>query len=200
MAVLGVGSLAGALNLAFFSDHPRFKVMFALAMTLGLAELAVAVASSIPTSLWVALPLLAIVGFAMSTTAATANTIVQTSSPDAMRGRIMALYMTVFNGVAPVGSLMTGALADRFGAPVAVAICGTTAAILAGAIWLYSRTRDLRPRVVTVANGGAEPMPTTVAPASSRQGRATAADAVRVPTLARRRDVPAYAQDEPAED
>jgi MFS family permease len=157
MASLGVGSLAGALNLAFFSDRPRLNVMFALAITLGLAEVMVGFASGIPVSLWLALPLLAVVGFAMSTTAATANTIVQTSSPDAMRGRIMALYMTVFNGVAPIGSLLTGALADRLGAPVAVAICGTTAATLAGLIWAYARTRDMSPRAVTLEFDAAGP-------------------------------------------
>ena len=52
----------------------------------------------------------------------TINVTIQNSVPDALRGRVMALYVTVFAGTAPIGGLFAGALAQAFGAPVAFSI------------------------------------------------------------------------------
>ena len=53
-----------------------------------------------------------------------ANALVQTHSPNALRGRIMSVYTLVFFGLMPLGALGVGVTAERF---------GQTAAVLMGA-------------------------------------------------------------------
>jgi drug/metabolite transporter superfamily protein YnfA len=55
---------------------------------------------------------------------ASSNTLVQTMTPDHLRGRVMAVYSMMFIGMSPFGSLLAGALADRLGAPNTVMIGG----------------------------------------------------------------------------
>jgi MFS family permease len=75
--------------------------------------------------------LLAIAGFGMITQAAATNQLLQTLTPDGLRGRVMSLYTIMFVGMAPFGSLLSGALAQRAGAPVAVA-AGGLACVVSG--------------------------------------------------------------------
>ena len=57
------------------------------------------------------------VGFAATVQMAATNTLVQSRVPDALRGRVMAVYATMFMGVQPVGSLIAGGVAKRISAP-----------------------------------------------------------------------------------
>jgi MFS family permease len=52
------------------------------------------------------------------------NTLLQAMVPDQLRGRVMSIYTMMFLGMAPLGSLVAGKLADHIGAPVTVAIGG----------------------------------------------------------------------------
>ena len=65
---------------------------------------------------------------------ASSNTLIQAMVPDRLRGRTMAVYSMVFMGVAPIGALISGALADHIGAPWTVAI-GGVGAIVGGMIF-----------------------------------------------------------------
>ncbi len=49
------------------------------------------------------------------------NTLIQAMVPDALRGRVMAVYSMMFMGMAPFGALLAGALAERIGRAVTVA-------------------------------------------------------------------------------
>ena len=69
--------------------------------------------------------MLLVVGFAANSQLAATNTIVQRRVPDELRGRIMAVYATMFMGVQPLGSLLAGGVAKRFGAPHALTMFGT---------------------------------------------------------------------------
>ena len=131
MSSMGVGALTGALSLALFGRRPSRNRMLASAMGLGTAEVILGLVASIPGPVAAGMAALAVAGFCMSTTSAMANTIVQTTAPDELRGRVMAVYMTIFSGTAPIGSLITGAIADRFSAAVAVAAGGLVAALAA---------------------------------------------------------------------
>ena len=53
---------------------------------------------------------------------ATANTRIQTATPDRLRGRVMAFYAQAVMGVAPLGATQAGALASFVGAPAAMAV------------------------------------------------------------------------------
>jgi len=56
--------------------------------------------------------------------AATANTVIQLTVPDELRGRVISVYTTVFVGTTPIGGLLTGAIASVAGVPAAIAVGG----------------------------------------------------------------------------
>jgi MFS family permease len=60
------------------------------------------------------------------------NTLIQSMVPDRLRGRVMSLYSMMFMGMAPIGSLLAGAAADRAGAPMTVAAGGALCAACSG--------------------------------------------------------------------
>ena len=81
----------------------------------------------------------------------TANTLIQATVPDELRGRVISVYTTVFAGSTPIGALFAGFLASRWGAVAALAVGGvlTVAVGLAALAWLR--------RHRAVGSGAAEP-------------------------------------------
>jgi MFS family permease len=158
MSSMGVGSLVGVLTLAFRAKRPRRRLMLATAIAFGALLGALAFAASVPLPFLVALPLMAGVGCMMSTTMATANTLVQTSVPDELRGRVMSIYTTVFAGTLPIGSLVAGATSKALGTPTSIAIGGGVvllAALAAAGGWgLVGRVAGAAP-----ATAGQAPAP-----------------------------------------
>jgi MFS family permease len=75
-------------------------------------------------------------GWAMVIAFASGNTLLQTIVEDDKRGRIMSLFGTAIMGMAPFGSLMAGAVADRFGPIVALIVFGSMALVVGGAMAL----------------------------------------------------------------
>jgi MFS family permease len=128
-ATIGVGALVGALVIAATGRKPRVSVLLISGASLALCETGFALSRFLPLSLL----LLACIGFATVTFAATANTAMQTGSPDHLRGRIMGLYVVVFIGSTPIGNLFIGGLAGIWGPPIALIVCAAIAllAILA---------------------------------------------------------------------
>jgi MFS family permease len=142
-ASVGVGALASALGLATLGSRAsRGRLVAAASRSFGLAVAAFAVAPWLP----LALLLLGVAGFAMVLNNAVTNTLLQSLTPDRLRGRVMSLWAWTFVGIAPLGSLLIGALAERIGAPAAVAVGGLVSAAAAG--WMWSRAapevRELR--------------------------------------------------------
>jgi len=64
------------------------------------------------------------VGFTATSQMAATNTTLQNRVPDRLRGRIMAVYATMFMGVQPIGSLIAGGIAKRIGAPDTLMLFG----------------------------------------------------------------------------
>ena len=79
--------------------------------------------------------LLFFAGFGTITLASILNTLVQLISPDAMRGRIMAVYLTMFVGMMPLGNTLAGVVASRTSSLFAVGL-GATVVLLVG-IYFY---------------------------------------------------------------
>ncbi len=93
---------------------------------------------------WVSMAVLFVVGFSATVQMAATNTIIQSRVPDELRGRIMAVYATMFMGVQPIGSLLAGGVAKRIGAPYTLAIFGLF--VLAGSlVFLFRVVMRLRP-------------------------------------------------------
>ncbi len=128
-SAMGVGALAAALLLAYLGQVPRRQLVLGSAAALGLLQILLADVQSF----LLAVPLLAGIGFAMIFFTTLANTVLQTSTPDVLRGRVMSVYTTVFVGSTPVGSLFAGALAERWGVGSAF-LAGGLLAVLAAVI------------------------------------------------------------------
>ena len=132
-AAIGVGALIGSLGLAFMtSQRPMKRLILGGAA----AFLALTFALGFARSPMVAFPLVIGIGLASMLMINTINVTIQNAVPDALRGRVMALYVTVFAGTAPIGGLLAGALAQAFGAPVAFSVgAALGAGVLAFVAW-----------------------------------------------------------------
>jgi MFS family permease len=121
MASAGVGALLGALTLALQSGVAALGRWIALSCAgFGLFLLMF----SLSQHFWLSTALLFPVGFCMIFEMSSSNTLIQAMVPDELRGRVMAIYSMMYMGMAPFGALMGGALADRLGAPLTVAVGG----------------------------------------------------------------------------
>jgi MFS family permease len=139
MTASGVGALGGALYLASRRSVVGLgRVMMYSTVAFGAALVVFAFART----LWVALLVLPIAGAAFMMQMAATNTVLQTLVDDRLRGRVMAFYTMAFFGTAPLGSLVAGVAADRFGAPWTIGVSG--AACIAAGLWLASRLPALR--------------------------------------------------------
>ena len=138
-AASGVGALTGALLLAARKSVRGLGRMIPIAAAAFGAGL---IGFSQSRVIWLSLMFLFISGYGMMTNMAASNTILQTILPDERRGRVMSYYTMAFIGMAPFGSLLAGAMANRIGAPFTVLITGALCA--AGAVWFASQLKDLR--------------------------------------------------------
>ena len=125
MAASGVGSLLAAMRLVF-GGRPQPVRLATGALILGAASLALALTREFP----VAMALMVLIGFGSILMAATANTTIQLSVPDHLRGRVMSVYTTVFSASIPIGGLTMGAVASAFGVPVAIALGGALSMVV----------------------------------------------------------------------
>ncbi len=67
----------------------------------------------------------------------------QTTAPDELRGRVMAVYMTVFAGTIPIGALIAGWVTGHFGIAFSMAMGGTMV-VVAGLFQVWSSRQDRR--------------------------------------------------------
>ena len=121
MGATGVGALAGALTLALKKGLKGISRIISLcALGFGTSL----IVFSFSRWFWLSALLLVPVGYSMMVQMASSNTLLQSMSPDRLRGRVLAVYSMMFMGMAPFGALFAGAVADRIGAPYTVAIGG----------------------------------------------------------------------------
>ena len=136
-ACFGAGALAGALVTAS-AERPRWRRSLTGLGGLGAALLALA----LPQSVWSAGPLLAVAGISFSLWSATSQAMLQLTAPDALRGRVVSLYLLVFGGFQPVGSLLSGWLASVGGTSLAFLVAGSC--LSAAALYDIGRIRTLK--------------------------------------------------------
>lgn len=128
MMLKGLGALVAALTVATLSAAgKRGRMLTLAALTWPLSALAIALSRRYDLTC-VLLPLL---GFSVVTCLTTANTLLQTSTPDALRGRVMGVHAFILMGLTPIGSYWAGWVAGRADAPTAVALGSVAALIVA---------------------------------------------------------------------
>jgi MFS family permease len=147
---VGAGGLAGALVLAGMLHRvPRMTLLPRACMAFAALLLAL---SFVRTPL-LAYPILFGAGFSMIVNSAVANELLQTVVPDAMRGRVMALYALIVIGLSRVvGAFAGGVVADAVG--IDWSIGASAALLLAFTAWIFSR----RPAALPVSPPG-DPVP-----------------------------------------
>ena len=89
-------------------------------------------------------------GFGMMVQMASTNTLLQTLVDDDERGWVVSLYVMAFMGTAPIGSLIAGTLASKFGAPFTVLSGGIICLMgaIAFAVYLPELRKYIRPHYI----------------------------------------------------
>jgi MFS family permease len=153
MTASGLGSVTAAL---FLATRRRASARAIGVGALGLGT-GLVIAALLP-QFGVALVALFIAGAGAIWMAANGNTLIQSTVPDELRGRVMSVYTTVFAGSTPIGGLIAGALASTLGAAAAIGI-GGAATLVVGSVallWLRAhraRTASARPAIAGVEGG-----------------------------------------------
>lgn len=134
-AAFGLGALTGALVTASFRAA-SWRLLCVGAAGFGVLALAVSPLHD-PFAAGV---LLYGIGVCFTLFTANANALVQLGAPDHLRGRLIGIYLFAFVGVAPLGGLLTGWLAEVGGTPLAFAVAGATALATITVAWARAQT------------------------------------------------------------
>ncbi len=129
MSSFGAGALIGAISLAALSKHgPKLILLLGGGMALSFFLILIGFQKSYGLTAL----LLALCGWSMITFFGMANTTVQLSTEDRLRGRVMSIYTLAFGGLTPFGSLFAGSVAHVIKAPLTFALGG----LLCGIVFL----------------------------------------------------------------
>ena len=133
-AALGLGAFLGAIAMANRQTEPTLRRLAGFSVAFGVF---LAVAGWAPTFV---LGLIAMVpvGYASMLFAITANSTLQRFTRADMRGRVMALYTTIFLGSSAIGGPIAGWVAESWGAPEALVASGAVA-VVAGLLAFRAR-------------------------------------------------------------
>ncbi|NEA33421.1 MFS transporter [Streptomyces sp. SID13031] len=144
-SVVAVGSLTGALLSARRVRPTRLRNLVGIASILAVTEMAAA----LQPSLWTFLPLLAALGMATLMFLTAAQSMVQLTTPDGLRGRVAGIYNLVFIGGGAIGGPTVGWVAEHWGARTGLLLAGMVPAVATIAIGI-KLARAGRFRVVVV--------------------------------------------------
>jgi MFS family permease len=139
MAFSGGGAIAGSLIVAWLG---RRRHMGALALVVQIAFGLLIAAFAVTRTLWIGYGLLFCTNVAMMVVFSTVTSLVQNIATNEMRGRVMSIYIFAFRGGMPLGSLASGSLAVRYGAPAVLVANGTLLTLVAA--YFLVRSRGLR--------------------------------------------------------
>ena len=133
MGSAGAGAVVGALLLARHRDTQKLGRVVAIALIrfgIGL------ILFSWSKHFWLSMLVLPLVGSGFMVPMSAINTLLQTLTPDHLRGRVMSLFFIMFMGAPPIGSLLAGFLAPIIGAPLTVGSMGAGCLLAAGYVFL----------------------------------------------------------------
>jgi MFS family permease len=139
LSAVGLGAIMGAFLTASLPENaPRGRLLTAGNLTFPILLMFFVYSNSI----WLSLVVMILVGLSHVFQNAMANTLLQLSSPDPLRGRIMSLYALVSHGMHHLGGLQAGFVADWIGAPVSIGV-GAAFSLLYG-LFVAVRYRQVR--------------------------------------------------------
>ncbi len=132
----GLGAMIGAINMARLKtgDNLRYRVLFS-ALAMGISLVLLAFAHYLPSALFFTMG----VSFAMMSQNSSINTYIQTHAIPAYRARAMSYYVMAFQGIFPIGSLLTGAVAEIIGIKNTLYVMGGCGILIAIGFYIYLR-------------------------------------------------------------
>ena len=143
-----IGSLTGAIGSARLERFRNAKFVIIGGVTFSTSIMVLSILPNF-TSYIIWLP---ICGVTALTTLVSANSIVQTSTDPAIRGRVMGLYLLIFMGGAPFGSPLIGIATELFGIRATIALCGGISLLASLLIWSIYKNRVAVPTDISVAS------------------------------------------------
>jgi MFS family permease len=143
LSAVGIGALIGAGSYAVvLPGGGSARLMLAGLGLVGITLTAFAVSGWLPISLLALL----LYGAAQVGFYSTVQSLLQVLAAPEMRGRVMSLYLFMALGVLPIGNVLAGLVAERFGVQVALGGGGVITFALVAAVWVASPAlRRLRP-------------------------------------------------------
>jgi MFS family permease len=138
-SILAIGSLSGALIAARLEKQRTTKTILRGASLFGVLLM---LSAYLPSPLLYAI-MLPIMGATALLTLISANTYVQSNTTNALRGRVMGIYLMIFMGGTPIGSPLIGFVAAAIGIRPTIVLCGLV--LLAAAVIIRRRFKDLKP-------------------------------------------------------
>jgi MFS family permease len=144
---IAIGSLTGAIGSARLERfrNTKFVILGGIAFSASIMMLSI-LPNYLTYVIW-----LPICGLTALTTLVSANSIVQTSTDPAIRGRVMGLYLLIFMGGTPFGSPLIGATTDLIGIRPTIAVCGGISLFASLYIWFKYKNRVALPADISVA-------------------------------------------------
>lgn len=132
----GFGAMIGAFQMARLKagDNLRYRVLFS-ALMMGISLVLLAYAHYLPSALLFTM----MVSFAMMMQNSSINTYIQTHAVPQYRARVISYYVMAFQGVAPLGALMIGALAEGIGLTATLYFIGFAGICIALGYYTYLR-------------------------------------------------------------
>ncbi|HEY8546484.1 MAG TPA: MFS transporter [Acidimicrobiales bacterium] len=133
-ASMSLGSVVGALTVA---RQTRVDVPFLAAGGAGMAvtTAALTLAPTAPLAMLAALP----VGFTSFLVISGSNAMAQVEADPAMKGRVLALFSTVFLGSTPIGGPIVGWISQELSPRVGLAVGGVATALVT--LWVFRQLR-----------------------------------------------------------
>jgi MFS family permease len=139
ISAVGVGAALAAIFMAALGGRmQRGQLLIGSSLLFGLLLTAAAFAGGF----WSAMALFSVVGCLMTLNSIAANTTLQLEAPDRLRGRVMGFYSFVVLGMAPLGSLQAGWVAEHLGVRTALALGGGICFLVAAGVgWALGTER-----------------------------------------------------------
>jgi len=131
LAAVGCGAIGGSLVTAFIGARRRGTVWFASAMVMCAGTIALGLVHTF----WLAVVVLVFLGLAVLSFTGSSNVMLQTLSPEEMRGRTISVFSMIMLGFVPAGSLLLGSFASLVGLHTAFLAAGTVASAMAVLVW-----------------------------------------------------------------
>jgi MFS family permease len=144
---VAIGSFTGAVGSARLERFRSTKFVIKGGIVFSTSVIVLSILPTFTTyMIW-----LPICGVSALTTLVSANSIVQTSSDPAIRGRVMGLYLLIFMGGTPFGSPLIGVMSELIGIRPTITICGAVSLLTSILVWFIYKNRVTPPADISVA-------------------------------------------------